>query len=111
MHTPDQLRLAEPSHANVSNIRNVSGAVQWHFSLDHFGVIADPMLRTLMNPTTPKRERRVARNDMVRLLKSSKQIGKALYVHDVGMVVAQDGSLWITVIGTQEKSNEAPTAR
>lgn len=99
---PEQLQLNEPVGSFPGQAELLVHSRHYLFALDYFGVLATPLLNTLMNKSGPKRARKVAFNSFVRVLKQTKQIDKDLNVHTVGLVVSPGGTLWISVLCKKE---------
>lgn len=68
-----------------------------YFPLDHFGIAGDTILRDMWDQSTNKRNRKVAFNNMVRLMKASKSIARDSTVDGISLLTMPGGSISIMV--------------
>jgi hypothetical protein len=63
------------------------------FPLDHFGVVASPLLQAVINQSGDKRKRKTAFNNIERMLKSFALIPKTSKLKSFGLVTDEAGQI------------------
>jgi hypothetical protein len=63
------------------------------FPLDHFGIVASPLLQAVINQSGDKRKRKTAFNNIERMLKSFALIPKTSKLKSFGLVTDEAGGI------------------
>lgn len=71
------------------------------FSIDHFGLVASPLVEQLLNQSSNRRSRKSALRNLVNIAKISKQIPREWNILAVGLRVDHGGSLWLHFSATR----------
>lgn len=80
------------------------------FPLDHFGVVASPLIVDLVSMTGDKRKRKSALGSLVRMAKATKQIPKDAEVLSAGLSVDTAGQISLALQVARPCDEEASNA-
>lgn len=71
------------------------------FPIDHFGLVASPLIERLLNQSSNRRSRKSALRNLVNIAKISNQIPREWNILAVGLRADYGGSLWLHFSATR----------